>query len=93
MAKTQPIKYLQNSGTEFSFAPREDYKRHIDGNTLRLAKDLLVTFSVDTLVNSIDIINTFDCVGVDVDDISSIQRKASEKCWVVPFGQRKSKHA
>ena len=56
-----------------------------------MTKDLSVTFSVDTIINSIDILNAFEKAGVDIDDISSIQRRASDKSWVVSFSKLETK--
>ena len=63
------------------------------GNRVRVRKDLSVCFSVDTTITSHDIIVGFDEAGIDVDDITSIQRRASNNLWVVTFGHKAVKDA
>ena len=45
-----------------------------------------ICFLVDTVITSQDIIIGFDKAGIDIDDITSIQRRASNNSWVVTFG-------
>lgn len=52
---------------------------------VRLRKELSVAFSVDTEVSSQEIIMGFDAAGIDVDEILSIQRRASNNTLVVSF--------
>ena len=50
-----------------------------------LVKSLSVYFSVDTIVTSQAIIESFDAAGIEIDTITSIQWKASNRMWVVSF--------
>ena len=67
----------------FTIVPR--YTWNNDGPVTVLKKQLSVTFQVDTVVTSNDIVFAFDEAGISVDDITSIQRKTSSKSWVVSF--------
>ena len=58
-----------------------------------LRKTLSVYFHVDTVVTSQDIINAFDAAGIEIDFISSIQWRASNRTWVVSFDNQLSKDA
>ena len=60
-----------------------------EGAVLRLMKDLFVTFWVDTIVNTIHILSTK--ASVDIDDISSIQCRVSDRSWVVSFCKAETK--
>ena len=44
-----------------------------------LVKNQSIHFSVDTIITSIEILEAFDKSGIDIDEITSIQRKASNK--------------
>ena len=50
-----------------------------------LVKNLSVYFSVDTVVTSQAILEAFDSAGIEIDTITSIQWKASNRTWVVSF--------
>ena len=50
-----------------------------------LVKNLSVYFHVDTVVTSQAILEAFDAAGVEIDFISSIQWRASNRTWVVSF--------
>ena len=52
-----------------------------------------ICFSVDAVVSSHDIIVGLDNASIDVDDITSIQRRASNNSWVVTFASRAVKDA
>ena len=67
----------------FTVVPR--YTWNNDGPVTLLKKQLSVTFQVDTVITSNDIVFPFDKAGIDVDDITSIQRKTSSTSWVVSF--------
>ena len=45
-------------------------------------------FAVDTIVTSQDILEAFDNAGIDIDFITSIQRKSSNCTWVVSFNNQ-----
>ena len=69
------------SGARFETAPNFTWQ----SERVRLRKELSVVFSVDTVVSSHDIIIGFDAVGIDPDEILSIQRRASSNSWCVSF--------
>ena len=58
---------------------------HVHGNHVRVKKELSVCFSVVTVITSQDVIVGFDQAGIDIEDITSIQRRASNNSWVVTF--------
>jgi len=66
---------------------------NVSGNNVRIRKDLSVCFSVDTVISSQDIIVGFDKAGIDIDSITSIQRRASNNSWVVTFDSKAVKDA
>ena len=65
----------------------------VDGPKVRIKKDCSVCFSVDTVVTSQDIVVGFDKAGIDIDTITSIQRKASNNTWIVTFDSPVTKTA
>ena len=58
-----------------------------------LVKSLSVYFQVDTVVTSQVILEAFDSAGIEIDYISSIQWRASNRTWVVSFDNQLSKEA
>lgn len=56
-----------------------------------LVKSLSVYFSVDTVVTSQEILEAFDAANIDVDFIASIQRRSSNRTWVVSFTDQLAK--
>ena len=74
---------LMSSGVCFDPVPAERWSSA--GNTMRLNKDLSVYFSCDSVTDSQQIINGFDAAGIDVDFISSIQFRQSNRTWIVTF--------
>ena len=74
-----------NSGARFETAPKFTWNLRKEDKKARLRKELSVSFSVDTIVSSQEIIYGFDSAGIDVDEIISIQRRASNNTWVVSF--------
>ena len=58
-----------------------------------LVKNLSVYFSVDTVVTSQAILEAFDSAGIEIDYITSIQRKSSNHTWVVSFDNQLAKDA
>jgi len=79
----EALQFLEGRGVVFTIVPR--YTWNNDGPVTVLKKQLSVTVQVDTVVTSNDIVFPFDEAGIDVDDITSIQRKTSSKSWVVSF--------
>lgn len=57
----------------------------------RLVKSLSVYFSVDTVVTSQAILEAFDEANIEIDYISSIQWRASNRTWVVSFDNQLAK--
>lgn len=57
----------------------------------KLVKSLSVYFSVDTVVTSQAILEAFDKAGIEIDYISSIQWRASNRTWVVSFDNQLAK--
>lgn len=56
-----------------------------------LVKSLSIYFSVDTVVTSQEILEAFDAASIDVDFITSIQRRSSNRTWVVSFNNQLAK--
>ena len=82
---------LQHAGHHFQTVSSELWK--VSGPKVRIKKDCSVCFSVDTVVTSQDIVVGFDKSGIDIDSITSIQRKASNNTWIVTFDSPVSKAA
>lgn len=59
----------------------------------RLVKSLSVYFSVDTVVTSQAILEAFDTAGIEINFISSIQWRASNRTWVVSFDNQLAKES
>ena len=81
-----------SSGARFETAPKFTWNLRKEDKKARLRKELSVSFSVDTIVTSQEIIYGFDAAGIDVDDIISIQRRASNNTWVVSFRSPEAKN-
>ena len=82
---------LQHAGHHFQTVSCELWK--VNGPKVRIKKDCSVCFSVDTVVTSQDIVVGFDKSGIDIDSITSIQRKAMNNTWIVTFDSPVSKTA
>lgn len=59
----------------------------------RITKDRSIYFSVDTTVTSQIILEAFDAAEIDIDAITGIQRKASNRSWIVTFKSGAAKEA
>lgn len=59
----------------------------------KLVKNQSIYFSVDTIITSQDILVAFEKAGIDVSEITCIQRKASNKSWIVTFDSPVTKEA
>lgn len=79
----EALKHLYSNGLRFKKTPEFIWNR--DSEQPRLVKNCSVYFSVDSVCSSQEILQAFDKAGIDIDEISSIQRKASNKSWVVTF--------
>lgn len=82
---------LQNSGHYLQAISCESW--NVRGNNVRIRKDLSICFTVDTMITSQDIIVGLDKAGIDVDNITAIQRRASNNSWVVTFDCKAVKDA
>ena len=85
------LTHLEGVGFRFMRGPDESWK--IMDNNARVFKDCSVTFSVDTVCTSQDIIFGFDKAGIDIDEITSNQRRNSSRSWVVSFTSSEHKDA
>ena len=65
----------------------------LDAKSAKLRKELSVSFSMDTVVSSQEILIGFDAAGIDIDSVLSVQRRASNNTWVVAFKSPKAKNA
>ena len=59
----------------------------------KLVRNQSLYFSVDTVITSQQIIEAFDKAGIDVGEITCIQRRASNRSWVVTFDSPLTKEA
>ena len=77
---------LQKSGHHLQVVSCASW--NVRGSAVRIRKELSVCFSVDTIISTQDIIVGLDNAGIDIDDITSIQRRVSNNSWVVTFGSK-----
>ena len=77
------LQYVKNAGVRFSRV--EDSVWNLKNSNAKLFKNKSVYFSVDTICTSQDILLPFDRAGFDIDEITSIQRRNSNRSWVVLF--------
>ena len=82
---------LQRSGHHLQVVGCDAW--NVRGNRVKIRKELSICFSVDTIISSNDIICGFDKAGIDIDGITSIQRRASNNSWVVTFDSKAIKDA
>ena len=82
---------LQHAGHKFQTVSFNSWK--FAGSQARIKKECSVCFSVDTVVTSQDIVVGFDKAGIDIDNIVSIQRKASNNTWIVSFNSKVARDA
>ena len=84
------IALLYRNGMRFKRAP--GFVWGLDGeDNSRLHKKLSVYFSVDTMCTSQEILEAFDKASFHIEQITSIQRKTSNKSWVVSFDTLQAK--
>ena len=84
-----PLRYLiASSGACFV---RVDDSWNVDGYAAKLKKSLSVTFTCEEEITGEDILDSFDKAGLDTDNIVSIQRRNSNRTWVVSFTDQESK--
>ena len=85
-AKPETLLHLIKNGVRFEFAkPWSETERP------RLVKNLSVYFSVYASVTSENILQAFDDAGIDINEITSIQRRTSNRTWVVSFDSQLEK--
>lgn len=82
---------LQDARHKFQTVSFNSWK--FAGSQARIKKEFSVCFWVDTVVTSQDIVIGFDKTGIDIDNIVSIQRKASNNTWIVSLNSKVAKDA
>ena len=83
---------LYNNGARYVTAPKFTWNTKTADRRIRLRKELSVVFSVDTVITSQQIVYGFDAAGIDIDQILSIQRRASNNTWEVSFRTPEAKN-
>ena len=81
------------NGAKFSRVPEFTWSVEKDAKSAKLRKELSVSFSVDTVVSSQEILVGFDAAGIHIDLVISVQRRASNNTWVVAFKSPQAKNA
>ena len=64
---------------------------NVDGWAAKLRKNLSVTFSFDGDITGEDILNGFEQAGFNTEKVASIQRRISNRTWVVSFSEQAEK--
>ena len=64
---------------------------NVEGWVAKLRKYLLITFSIDENITSEDILDGFELAGFNTEKIVSIQRRISNRSWVVSFTEQGEK--
>ena len=82
------LRRLEQGGARLKAVP--SYGFVTEGNRTTLNKGLSVYFTVDTVCTSQDIF-CFDVAGIEVEEITSIQRETSSRLWVVSFATPEAK--
>lgn len=70
---------------------RCDNAWNVNGWSAKLKKYLSVSFSVEENITGDDILDGFESAGFDVTKVVSIQRKISNRTWVVSFSEQGEK--
>ena len=70
---------------------RCDNAWNVEGWAAKLRKYLSVTFSIDEDITGAEILDGFEEAGFDVTKVVSIQRKISNRSWVVSFSEQAEK--
>lgn len=83
------LSQLENVGVRFKRTPN-NWKFN-DDESAKLFKGYSVKFSVDTVCTSQDILFGFDAAGIDIDHVTPVQRKNSNRTWVVSFDTPENK--
>lgn len=86
----QPLRQLiSTSGVKLVAAPCGTW--NIDGYAAKLRRPLSVTFSIDSMVSSEEVLEAFCNAGVAAEDVSSIQYRGSNRSRCVVFASRAAK--
>ena len=80
---------MMNNGVEFSRA-RECW--HLGEDNVSLKKPFSVYFSLDTPCTHYDVVEGLLGLGIDYDDILSIQRRLASNSWVIAFRTAEAKN-
>ena len=83
------LSHLYDKGVRFKKVPAFFWS--YNGDQPKLSKCCSVYFSVDSICTSQDILEAFDKAGIDIDEIRSIQRRNSNRSWVVSFDSAATK--
>ncbi len=75
------LSQLYNKGWRFKKVPA--FFWNYDSEEPKLSKCCSVHFMVDSVCTSQEILEAFDKAGIDIDEICSIQRRNSNRSWVV----------
>ena len=82
---------LAEAGASFVSIPPTAWLPTNNGG-VRLSQELSVTFSLDSVVTSQDVVEGFADIGINLDHISCIQFKASNHTWIVTFNSMDAKN-
>ena len=80
---------MMNNGVEFS---RTKDCWHLGEDNVSLKKPFSVYFSLDTPCTHYDVAEGLLTLGIDYDDISSIQRRLASNLWVIAFRTAEAKY-
>ena len=86
----QPLQQLISSG-RVKLVAAPDSMWSIDGYAAKLFRTLSVSFSVDHVVSGEEVVEAFYKLGVDVEDIASVQYRGSNRSWCVSFRSKEVK--
>lgn len=83
-----PLRHLISSGGvsgEVKLVAVPDNTWNIDGYAAKLRRTLSVSFSVDSAISAEEVMESFCNLGVDAEDIASVQYRGSNRSWCVSF--------
>lgn len=87
----QPLQQLiSTSGVKLVAVP--DGTCNIDGYAAKLRRPLSVTFSIDSVVTSEEVLEAFGNAGVAAEEIKAIQYRGSNRSWCISFVSRATKN-
>ena len=83
----EPLRQLiSTAGVKLVAAPCGTW--NIDGYAAKLCRPLSVTFSIDSILTSEEVLEAVAVAGVAVEEIASIQYRGSNRSWCVSFTTR-----